>query len=353
MHITDEGDRFEGELQDGKYHSQGTLHKANGDALVGIFENGINGNLKYYYKTGMLAYEGGYKDGQRHGDGILYNGDGTGFQGQWKDGQIWSGHGAVVYERRKGVTVKAIGTFTDGRLQGTGKLYYLSGNLQGAWYEGCFKNGNFYGQGTYHRKNGELIVGDFENGITGTLKEVGANGYLKYDGGYKDGKRHGKGILYNSDGSSCQGEWSEGVFLHGQGEIITTENDGVSYKDVGTFGKGGNLQGAGKRFILSGKNKGCRWEGNFIDGALDGRCVQYSNQGFLFKQDSIWVATAYKGVIQGVANCYSSNGNLLFKTIYKNGIEIGPRMTPQELKDANLGLMNNTISAQRASTRAP
>lgn len=306
---------YKGEFLHGEFNGKGTFHLANGGTISGIFENGFNGNLKYLDKNGKLKYDGGYKNWKRHGKGVLFNEDGTGFQGEWKDGKILSGSGAVVFQFTGD---KTIGTYVDGKMQGQGKIYYNSGKLKGHWYEGNFKNGGFNGQGTLHLNNGELITGEFQNGLNGTLKEVGKNGYLKYEGGYKSGKRHGNGILYNSDGSTCQGEWDNGVLLRGQGALTYKGKDGVTYKNVGTFANG-NLQGVGQRLILDGEYQGCRYEGTFEKGALQGLCA------FVHRDRSKFEAEYVNGVIHGRQRVYSSVGMVMYDTVWKNGKEVGPR----------------------------
>ena len=100
----------------------------------------------------------------------------------------------------------------------------------------------------------------------------------RYSGETKNGKRHGKGILYSGAKCKLQGEWLDGAMVWGQGSIEYEHPSGISVRDEGMFEKG-SLQGRGKRIFLSGDNAGGCWEGNFMNGALNGACVLRDKQG--------------------------------------------------------------------------
>nr|DAZ40298.1 MAG TPA: hypothetical protein [Caudoviricetes sp.] len=202
-------------------------------------------------------------------------------------------------------------------LTGRGKLQYISGRLKGQYYEGEFVNGQINGNGIFYQSDGKQVVGNFKNGLNGYVKVYDKTRNLLFEGGF-NGSYHGKGVYYNSDGSTFQGEWSNGQIISGKGTLRIRLNSGIIVKDIGTFERG-NLQGRGKRYILSGEDAGGYWEGNFVNGALNGLCVFHNKQGG--KQETECV----NGVFHGTMRVYSAVGVFCWETVYKNGKEIGPR----------------------------
>jgi len=203
------------------------------------------------------------------------------------------------------------------KLTGRGKLRYISGRLKGQWYEGEFVNGQINGNGIFYQSDGKQIVGNFNNGLNGYVKVYDKTKNLLFEGGF-NGFYHGKGIYYNSDGSVFQGEWSNGQIISGKGTLCIRLKSGIIVRDTGTFGRG-NLQGFGRRYILSGEDAGGYWEGNFVNGALNGLCVFHNKQGG--KQETECV----NGVFHGKMRVYSNVGVFCWETVYKNGKEVGPR----------------------------
>lgn len=203
------------------------------------------------------------------------------------------------------------------KLNGRGKLQYISGKLKGQWYEGEFLNGTINGKGTFFQTDGKKAVGFFKNGLNGNVKLFDKQNNLLYEGGY-NGSYHGQGIYHNSDGSTFQGEWNNGQIVRGKGTLRIRLNSGIIVKDEGTFERG-NLQGPGRRYILSGEDAGGYWEGNFSNGALNGLCVFHNKQGG--KQETECV----NGVFHGKMKVYSAVGVFCWETVYRNGKEVGPR----------------------------
>lgn len=316
------GQWYEGEFVDGLFNGEGTYHIGK-TTISGVFEQGFNGKL-IHKDDSRTIYDGEYQHGKKHGNGILYNEDGTGFQGEFKEGKAWNGQGAVIYTRSDGVKVKVIGKFVNGMIQGVGRTFHLNGSMKEYWYEGTFANWQ-YGEGTLYLPDGGKIIGNFVNGI---VKIIDKKGHMLYEGGYKNSTFHGKGTLYEYDGSKLCGEWDNGTFIRGQGSRTYTNFKGITVKDVGIF-ENGNLQGAGKRFILSGEDRGGYWEGNFKNGNLNGLCVFHNNQGGRNEVQLV------NGVFHGVVKVYSSVGVLCYETIFKNGKEIGPRKESYLYKKAH------------------
>ena len=104
--------------------------------------------------------------------------------------------------------------------QETGVLFFREVNDKWEWVEdgnkdkdvkyiGGFKDGKYYGRGTFNWSDGGMYVGE-----------------------YKDGKYHGQGTLTLTNGTRYEGEWKDG-FVNGQGTY--TFRSGI--KGVGEFRK--------------------------------------------------------------------------------------------------------------------
>ena len=104
--VNAQGDRYFGEIKNGKAHGQGSVIYANGD-----------------------EYEGGWREGKMYGQGTVIFSDGSKYVGEWKDGNM-SGQGKII--------------FADG-----GK------------YFGEFKNNKFHGQGKYTTAQGSEYLGEW------------------------------------------------------------------------------------------------------------------------------------------------------------------------------------------------
>lgn len=145
---------YEGGFLNGKYAGTGTLYGERGRvAYTGGFANGLPNGTGREYLTGVvtgagnpiLVYAGQYKDGLYHGEGVLY------YQS-----------GFIRYR----------GSFVNGRMQGTGRLYYDMRNAgtgeQGIWYAGTFRNDKRHGYGTLYTDDGAIAYeGEFVNGERG------------------------------------------------------------------------------------------------------------------------------------------------------------------------------------------
>ena len=95
-------------------------------------------------------------------------------------------------------------------------------------YVGEFKDGLFYGQGTYTYASGDKYNGEWKddkfNG-QGTYTYVGGD---KYVGQYKDGKAHGQGIYTFANGKKDVGEWENGKL---NGYAIQYNADGTIIRE--------------------------------------------------------------------------------------------------------------------------
>ncbi|MEQ9544965.1 MAG: PEGA domain-containing protein [Marinobacter sp.] len=186
------------------------------------------GRLKAY--TTVNFRNGTWIGGLKNGDGTYRNGKGLRYEGHFVDGEF---HGQGTLTRANGDILT--GEWSQGRLSGHGSLTTADGML----YVGGFRDGKFHGRGSLTYPDGRHYEGEFSNGdFHGSGAEVFADG-KKYEGGYIDGKFHGKGLLRNPNGSSI-----EATFKHGEpygqvrlttaaGEVFTarTTEPGVCYRD--------------------------------------------------------------------------------------------------------------------------
>ena len=118
----------------------------------------------------------------------------------------------------------------------------------GAWYRGEVKNGRIHGQGEYESAFGELVIGNFNNGVL-----HGKNGNFKnhsgetFMGEWYYGELHGEGTYKNPKGDSYVGYWNHHM-KHGRG--IST------YSDKGEFqGYYSNDVRTGKGVLEFGKRR--------------------------------------------------------------------------------------------------
>jgi len=154
VHHLKNGDKYEGELKDGKPHGKGIYYYANGDKYEGEYkDNKRNGKGVYYYANGN-RYEGEYKDDKRNNKGILYYANGSKYEGEYKDDEI----------------------------NGKGIFYYTNGDR----YEGEYKDGKMSGKGIFYKANGD-----------------------RYEGEYKGDEKNGKGIYYCANGNRYEGEYKD------------------------------------------------------------------------------------------------------------------------------------------------
>lgn len=142
--------------------------------------------------TGALARE--LKSPEGFGK-MLYDLDGRFYEGQWKGGQ-WDGCGTLC----NGDGDMYVGEFVNGQRHGQGTYTWTSGKQ----YVGEFLRDVRHGKGQFTFPDGAVYVGDFENGV-----------------------RQGRGRCDFLEGGYYEGEWFNNKF-EGQGECMWP--DGRSYK---------------------------------------------------------------------------------------------------------------------------
>ncbi len=289
-----DGSKYEGEWKFGKYDGQGTYTNKDGSAWTGEFKNGekrngkgaicyetgnkyvgeiVNGKRegkgKFYWSDGD-AFEGAFVNDKREGKGIYTHKDGNTWTGEFKDDKPWNGRGTlcfntvnseVVNGKREGedevfdifswVFCNYVGEIVNGKKEGQGKLYWSDGAIQ---YEGSFVNGKKEGQGKYTNKDGSTWTGEFKNDSQwngrGTICYTNGNKYVgelvngkckgkasyywangdKYDGEFVNGKIEGQGTYINKDGSTWTGEFKDDKPWNGNGVWYNTDGSSVKGK---------------------------------------------------------------------------------------------------------------------------
>ena len=83
----EDGNKYEGELINGKRNGFGTYYFSSGSKYVGEWKNNLfEGQGKMYYFNGNV-YSGSWEKGQKHGNGTMTSKNGNVYNGQWVNDQ--------------------------------------------------------------------------------------------------------------------------------------------------------------------------------------------------------------------------------------------------------------------------
>ena len=164
------GDRYQGQIHDGKRHGRGVYTWPNGDRYEGDFvKNKRTGRGVFTWPNGK-RYEGEFVNGWRTGRGVF----------TWPNGDRYEGD------------------FMDGKRTGRGVYTWPNGNR----YEGDFMDGKRTGRGVFTWPSGERYEGEFVNGWrTGRGVVTWANG-RRYEGEFVEGKLTGQGTYTEAGGQA-------------------------------------------------------------------------------------------------------------------------------------------------------
>ena len=118
------GDVYEGEYKDGKFHGQGKYTSSKGWVYEGQFTDGqMTGKGKITYASGTV-YEGDWIKGIRNGYGRITYTDGLYYEGGWKDDQR---HGKSTYTQKLGeFTLVHTGMWDMGKRTGAHDHYSIT-----------------------------------------------------------------------------------------------------------------------------------------------------------------------------------------------------------------------------------
>lgn len=275
---------YEGGFSDGRYSGKGKLYYNSGALMFdGEWLNGsISGTGTFYNTRSEIIYTGGWEDDAFHGQGTLHF-KGTEYSGVWEKGYLKESGilhtGGYIFPIKGKIY---IGELKDGKKNGEGRMYTVSGELEydGQWmnnshhgfgilndpygyrYEGEFRNGRRDGYGKYLLKNGETYEGQFEESEYhgyGVLKY--ADGKVHYDGEWEKGKFNGFGKDYYPDGTLCYSgnwindrKWGYGKWYYPNGKI---KYDGEFAYD--------EFEGSGTFYTPDGKSYAGTWYDNYSE----------------------------------------------------------------------------------------
>ena len=130
-----------------------------------------------------MKYEGEWEDDKPNGNGVLYNKNGKKqFDGEWMNGKP-NGKGILYNEQE----------------------------YEGEWQDGLLEIGNG-------------VVIRYIDSMMGVMNEKRE---LIYIGGMKEGKANGFGSIMNEEGELIEGEWYDGILNMNNGNIIEIMNGHV------------------------------------------------------------------------------------------------------------------------------
>lgn len=181
------------------------LHFAKADVSGCVKGNCFTGYGTYQYANGN-RYEGDFQEGQPHGDGILFCANGNKYLGSWE--HSWrQGKGRFIFSEGH----EYLGEMYRNQFQGKGTMTYSNGDK----YDGNWRANKPNGFGKYYFKNGSLYEGSFQAGsFHGEGKMKYHDGSI-YQGNWHQSKQHGEGTFRSSDGKVTKGEWLHGDIKNG------------------------------------------------------------------------------------------------------------------------------------------
>ena len=221
--IYENGNVYEGEFSFGKPNNNGKLEFTINEVpytYVGEFLNGKKhgkGNLSS--KDNKFNYDGDWVNDKYEGFGALFN-NGEKYTGDFKEGN-YNGNG-TLYKSNGDIFE---GEFFEGKLK-NGTITYKNGDS----YEGQLENGIFNGKGIYKYKNGDIFNGKYEEG----KKKFGNFEYSegKYEGFFENDLFNGEGIFINNNGDKYKGIFKDGEFIKQLDKLKIEENviisDGIN-----------------------------------------------------------------------------------------------------------------------------
>ena len=167
-----------------------------------------NGKGVFYYENGNKQYEGELKDNNANGSGVLYYDNGNvKYEGEWKDCKP-NGNG-ILYYKNNGKK-QFDGEWMNGKPNGKGMLFNEQ-EYKGEWQDGLLEIGNG-------------VVIRYIDSMMGVMNEKRE---LIYIGGMKEGKANGFGSIMNEEGELIEGEWYDGILNLNNGTRIEIMNGHV------------------------------------------------------------------------------------------------------------------------------
>ena len=210
---------YNGHWANGKADGVGTFTWADGRKYEGSWEAGRRKGLgAFHWPASGSYYKGEWKDDMREGFGLMMWGtSGDTYEGQWI-ADTFEGTGVYKWTKKESQSSSPSSNSDQG------------GGDSGAEirrYEGQWKGGLRWGQGTMYGANGHKYIGAWVSDETcGVGRCVWADG-REYNGEWKANRQHGLGKMTWPDGEFYDGSWREGRF-HGRGTHVWP--DGRKYE---------------------------------------------------------------------------------------------------------------------------
>lgn len=210
---------YTGEFCAGQLHGLGLMKYHSGDVYDGQFDQGEMTGIGALTAPDGVSYQGQFVKGQFEGKGILSFKEHHFFEGDFKEGTPW-GRGIVTFPngdtytgemvkgkitgfgemKMKDGSVRCVGDFVNGKLNGKGSLFHGSGNH----YHGDCINGSPTGFGIFTFINGNIYTGEFCNGRMAGRGELIFSNKDILEGDFKLGVLEGIGTLHNPNGGRIE-----------------------------------------------------------------------------------------------------------------------------------------------------
>lgn len=267
------GDKYIGEVQNGKANGKGKYYYIDGSLYEGNFKKGeYFGDGMVTWKSGS-SYNGEWKDSKMEGIGTKHWADGAVYTGEWKN-DLCHGKGTIKYANGDSYT----GLWKEDKMNGFGTMIYTDGRR----YEGNWKDDEKDGEGTVTLASGYYRKGTFKNGYDDKINyynkignEVSYGEYKgnpksgfdsvyygkdKYIGNFANYQMHGKGTYIEEDGSKYEGDFVNGKYS-GKGSKKWASGDSYDgdWKDDKRDGTGTYIWADGETYTGS-------WENNIRNG---------------------------------------------------------------------------------------
>ncbi len=157
-----DGRKYCGDLKNGQLTGRGKLY-SNANRLIwdGEFKNGNPcGKGILYFENGN-RYEGEILNGKCHGQGTFIYPQGS-WTGEWREDKRWTGNGLIIfYDKNGNPTGKTYnGSMVNGVASGQGVLRFWDGTS----FSGEFLNDNYYNGYIYSAQN--QVVDTYINGVS-------------------------------------------------------------------------------------------------------------------------------------------------------------------------------------------